>query len=58
MPLPGTPYKNQEPAAIDEITQQQLVSLTARGKVYGKWKGQIQVGEQLTRLQVLKGESD
>ena len=39
MPLPGTPYQHENAAAIDQTTQQQLLSLVACGKVYGKWQG-------------------
>jgi B12-binding domain/radical SAM domain protein len=50
MPLPGTPYRNQQPGNIDTQTQSQLVQLTSQGKAYGKWQGQMKVAQQLAEI--------
>jgi len=47
MPLPGTPYRNEQPGDIDGETQSQLVRLTSQGKAYGKWQGQMKLARQL-----------
>lgn len=41
MPLPGT---------IDKQTTEQIVELTAKGKAYGKWKGQLSIAKELESL--------
>lgn len=51
MPLPGTPFRNEEAGRIDNQTRQQIVELTARGKAYGKWKGQLKIAKELEQLQ-------
>ena len=52
MPLPGTPWRNQQPGSIDAETQTQLVKLTSQGKAYGQWRGQMQVAQQLAQIRV------
>jgi B12-binding domain/radical SAM domain protein len=51
MPLPGTPFRNEQAGTVDPQTRQQLVELTARGKAYGKWKGQLKIAKELELLQ-------
>jgi B12-binding domain/radical SAM domain protein len=50
MPLPGTPFRTEKAGTIDQQTKQQIVELTARGKAYGKWKGQLKIARELELL--------
>ena len=50
MPLPGTPFRNEQAGQIDKQTKQQIVELTTRGKAYGKWKGQLKIAKELELL--------
>jgi len=50
MPLPGTPYSNAEPGRIRADTMHALRRLESRGKLYGKWKQQERVAEQLVEF--------
>jgi B12-binding domain/radical SAM domain protein len=50
MPLPGTPFRKEKAGAVDQQTKQQIVELTARGKAYGKWKGQLKIARELESL--------
>jgi len=50
MPLPGTPFRHEAAGFIRETTHQQIVSLTAQGKAYGKWKSQQQIAKELVSL--------
>lgn len=51
MPLPGTPFRNEQAGQIDNQTRNQIVELTTKGKAYGKWKGQLKIAKELERLQ-------
>lgn len=50
MPLPGTPFRKEKAGTVDQQTQQHIVELTARGKAYGKWKGQLKIARELELL--------
>ncbi|MGD8642420.1 MAG: TIGR04013 family B12-binding domain/radical SAM domain-containing protein [Gammaproteobacteria bacterium] len=50
MPLPGTPFRNEKGGTINQQTRHQLVALTAKGKAYGKWKGQLIIARELEKL--------
>ena len=51
MPLPGTPFRNEQAGKIDNHIKHQIVELTTRGKAYGKWKGQLKIAKELEMLQ-------
>lgn len=50
MPLPGTPFRNEQAGQIDKQIKNQIVELTTRGKAYGKWKGQLKIAKELELL--------
>lgn len=51
MPLPGTPFRNEKAGNIDPATRRHIVSLTAKGKAYGKWHSQLKIARELESLQ-------
>ena len=53
MPLPGTPFRKEKAGTVNQHTRQQIVELTAKGKAYGKWKGQLKIAKE---LELLRGE--
>ncbi len=50
MPLPGTPFQNENAGIIDSATQKTIKNLVAKGKAYGKWKEQIEVANNIVKL--------
>lgn len=47
MPLPGTPYRDAPPGRVDEETQRRLDLLASQGRLYGHWKQQVSLAEQI-----------
>ena len=47
MPLPGTPYRDAPPGRVDEETQRWLGVLASQGRLYGHWKQQVGLAEQI-----------
>jgi B12-binding domain/radical SAM domain protein len=45
MPLPGTPYRDAAPGAVDEETRKELDRLASQGRLYGHWKQQVDVAK-------------
>jgi len=50
MPLPGTPFRHEAAGFIQTPISNQISSLTAQGKAYGKWKHQQKIALQLENL--------
>ena len=50
MPLPGTPFRHEAAGFIQLPIFNQICSLTAQGKAYGKWKQQQNIAKQLEKL--------
>ena len=50
MPLPGTPLRSAPPGRIDAETRRRLEVMTSSGAVYGKWRQQEKIAEQLVQL--------
>lgn len=50
VPLPGTPWRNAEPGRVSEAMATDLDRLASRGALYGHWKRQQTLGEQLVPL--------
>jgi B12-binding domain/radical SAM domain protein len=40
MPLPGTPFRDQPPGKVDEVTRLELERLASKQMLYGQWKQQ------------------
>ena len=52
MPLPGTPYRDAPPGAVDDDTRRELDRLASQGRLYGHWKQQVQLAQGIaTRRQ-------
>ncbi|MBN1206430.1 MAG: TIGR04013 family B12-binding domain/radical SAM domain-containing protein, partial [Myxococcaceae bacterium] len=49
MPLPGTPYRDAPPGRVDEETQRRLDRLASEGRLYGHWKQQVALAEQIVQ---------
>ncbi|MBJ6759968.1 TIGR04013 family B12-binding domain/radical SAM domain-containing protein [Myxococcaceae bacterium JPH2] len=47
MPLPGTPYRDAPPGRVDARAQQRLDWLASQGRLYGHWKQQGALAEQI-----------
>lgn len=47
MPLPGTPWKDEAPGAIDEATRAGLAAMVGAGSAYGQWERQAAVAREL-----------
>ncbi|QRN98857.1 TIGR04013 family B12-binding domain/radical SAM domain-containing protein [Archangium violaceum] len=43
MPLPGTPYRDAAPGAVDDETRRELDRLASQGRLYGHWKQQVKL---------------
>ncbi len=51
MPLPGTPFRDEQPGRISPRIARQLDRMTSRGKLYGKWKRQITIADEMAQNQ-------
>ncbi|HYI02629.1 radical SAM protein [Hyalangium sp.] len=49
MPLPGTPYRDAPAGKVDEETQRRLERLASQGRLYGHWKQQAALAEQIVQ---------
>lgn len=49
MPLPGTPFRNAPPGQVSASLAAQLDELASQGGVYGQWKKQAEVAQQVAR---------
>lgn len=49
MPLPGTPYRDAPAGRVDEETQRRLDRLASQGRLYGHWKQQVALAEQIVQ---------
>jgi B12-binding domain/radical SAM domain protein len=49
MPLPGTPLRDAEPAAIEPETALRMARLESRGAAYGQWRKQVITAADLVR---------
>ncbi|MDY7227440.1 TIGR04013 family B12-binding domain/radical SAM domain-containing protein [Hyalangium rubrum] len=49
MPLPGTPYRDAPAGRVDEETQRRLERLASQGRLYGHWKQQEALAEQIVQ---------
>jgi B12-binding domain/radical SAM domain protein len=49
MPLPGTPYRDAPAGRVDEETQRRLDRLASQGRLYGHWKQQATLAEQIVQ---------
>lgn len=49
MPLPGTPYRDAPPGQVDEETRRRLDVLASQGRLYGHWKQQVGLAEQIVQ---------
>jgi B12-binding domain/radical SAM domain protein len=47
LPLPGTPFRDAAPGAVDAETTRELDRLAAQGKLYGGWKRQVTLAREL-----------
>jgi B12-binding domain/radical SAM domain protein len=52
MPLPGTPFRNAPPGAIDASTEARLSALEGAGRLYGQWKRQMSTARELAERRV------
>lgn len=50
MPLPGTPLKNAPPGLIPPEAENKLHKLIARGKLYGQWKEQRSIAQEISQI--------
>jgi radical SAM superfamily enzyme YgiQ (UPF0313 family) len=50
MPLPGSPWAALAPAPISTVARRHLESLISRGKLFGQWKRQEQLIQQMETL--------
>lgn len=50
MPLPGTPLRGEEPAAIEPSIEQELSRLESAGDMYGQWRKQQGIAQELVAL--------
>jgi B12-binding domain/radical SAM domain protein len=50
LPLPGTPWRWEPPGVLDEPTRQLLDRLASRGRAYGHWRRQEELGRELASL--------
>jgi len=50
LPLPGTPLRDRAPGQVDPATRALLDRLGSRGRAYGSWRRQLELGEALSRL--------
>jgi B12-binding domain/radical SAM domain protein len=57
LPLPGTPWRGQAAGRLDATTRQLLDGLASRGRAYGQWRRQVELGAQLARLRRRRGAS-
>jgi B12-binding domain/radical SAM domain protein len=49
LPLPGTPWRDRAPGAVDAVTRALLDRLASRGRAYGQWRRQVELAERLIR---------
>lgn len=47
LPLPGTPFRDAAPGAVDAETTRELDRLASQGKLYGGWKRQVTLAREL-----------
>jgi B12-binding domain/radical SAM domain protein len=50
LPLPGTPWRREAPGRVDAATRRLLERLASRGRAYGQWRRQVELGAELARL--------
>jgi B12-binding domain/radical SAM domain protein len=58
MPLPGTPFKLQEPGQIPDWAMEHLERLKSRGRLYGQWEQQIHIAQTLAGAAKRAGKKD
>ena len=46
MPLPGTPFDKKTPAPLSNLTEQRIRGLAARGRAFGQWEKQLEIGKK------------
>ncbi|MBK7874914.1 MAG: TIGR04013 family B12-binding domain/radical SAM domain-containing protein [Planctomycetes bacterium] len=49
LPLPGTPFRNAPAGRVSERTRGRLLALEGRGRLYGQWRRQEEIGMELVR---------
>lgn len=47
MPLPGTPFRDAPPGRVDEDTVRKLDRLASQGRLYGHWKRQAVLADEI-----------
>jgi B12-binding domain/radical SAM domain protein len=47
MPLPGTPFRDAPPGRVDASIQLQLERLASQGRLYGHWKRQVDLAQEI-----------
>ncbi|XXF81306.1 TIGR04013 family B12-binding domain/radical SAM domain-containing protein [Myxococcaceae bacterium GXIMD 01537] len=47
MPLPGTPFRDAPPGRVDAATELRLEQLASQGRLYGHWKRQRTLAEEI-----------
>jgi hypothetical protein len=47
MPLPGTPFRDEEPGDVAETAKTELDRLASQGRLYGSWRAQIEVAREI-----------
>ncbi len=47
MPLPGTPFRDAPPGRVDAATRLKLEQLASQGRLYGHWKAQAVLAEEI-----------
>lgn len=49
MPLPGTPFRDAPPGRVDPGTARRLDELASQGRLYGHWKQQVSLAEEIAQ---------
>ncbi|EAU67575.1 Fe-S oxidoreductase family protein [Stigmatella aurantiaca DW4/3-1] len=49
MPLPGTPFRDAAPGRVDGETARRLDELASQGRLYGHWKQQVSLAEEIAQ---------
>ncbi|SET76877.1 TIGR04013 family B12-binding domain/radical SAM domain-containing protein [Stigmatella erecta] len=49
MPLPGTPFRDAPPGRVDPDTARRLDELASQGRLYGHWKQQVSLAEEIAQ---------
>lgn len=47
MPLPGTPFRNEEPGDVALDAKTELDRLASQGRLYGSWRAQIELAREI-----------